>query len=79
MTTANIRTKLHNYVDNGDENLLKLMLAVAKEYNSINSEYTFTEEELAIFEARRQKRLSGESKGFTWNETKAMITRKKSA
>lgn len=79
MNAANIRTKLHNYVDNGDENLLKLMLAVAKEYSSIDSEYTFTKEELALFEERRQKRLSGKSKGYSWEEAKAMITRKKSA
>lgn len=32
MTAANIRQKLHQYIDKGDEKLLKLMYAVVKEY-----------------------------------------------
>ena len=33
MQTTHIRQKLHNYVDEGDEKLLKLMYAMAGEYN----------------------------------------------
>jgi len=78
MTTANIRTKLHEYIDTSDETLLKMMYAVAKEYNQA-SEHKFSEDELALFEERRNKRLSGEGKLYSWEEAKAMITKKRSA
>ena len=70
MQTTHIRQKLHNYVDEGDEKLLKLMYAIAKEYND---EYEFTDEEIRIFEQRKAKRLSGESKSFSWEEAKEII------
>lgn len=78
MTAANIRQKLHQYIDKGDEKLLKLMYAVAKEYNEEDDfEYDFSEEEIKLFEERRNKRLSGESKTYSWQEAKNMITGKK--
>jgi hypothetical protein len=78
MQVANIRQKLHQYVDKGDEKLLKLMYAVAKEYNEEDDfEYEFTEEEIKLLDARRAKRLSGESKTLSWEEAKGIITGKK--
>jgi hypothetical protein len=74
MQASNIRQKLHQYVDKGDEKLLKLMYAVAKEYNEDDDfEYEFSEEELAMFEERRQKRLSGESKTYSRLDAKDII------
>jgi hypothetical protein len=78
MQASNIRLKLHQYVDKGDEKLLKLMYAVAKEYSDDDDfEYEFNEEELAMFEERRQKRLSGESKTYSREAAKEIITGKK--
>jgi hypothetical protein len=78
MTAANIRQKLHQYIDEGDEKLLKLMYAVAKEYNEEDDfEYDFSEEEIKLFEERRTKRLSGEIKTYGWQEARNMITGKK--
>ncbi|NML23708.1 hypothetical protein HHL16_22700 [Pseudoflavitalea sp. G-6-1-2] len=78
MQVANIRQKLHQYVDKGDEKLLKLMYAVAKEYNEEDDfEYEFTEEEIKLLDARRSKRLSGESKTLNWEDAKSIITGKK--
>jgi hypothetical protein len=79
MTTANIRVKLHDYIDHGDEKLVKLMYAIAKEYSSAEDEYTFSKEELELFEQRRSKRISGESKAYSWEEAKEMITGRKTA
>lgn len=77
MQPANMRQKLHQYVDKGDDKLLKLMYAVAKEYTGEDDfEYTFSNQELAMLEERRAKRLSGESKTYTWEEAKAIITGK---
>ena len=78
MDTATIRQKLHQYVEQGDEKLLKLMYAIAKQYNEEDDfEYEFSEEDVRIFEQRRQKRLSGESKTYNWEEAKDIITGKK--
>lgn len=78
MQASNIRQKLHHYVDNGDEKLLKLMYVIAKEYNDDDDyEYEFTDEELAIFQERKVKRENGESKIYSWEEAKEYITGKK--
>jgi len=75
MQPANIRQKLHQYVDKGDEKLLKLMYAVAKEYTGEDDfEYEFSDEEIKFFEDRRAKRLSVESKTYNWQDAKGMIT-----
>lgn len=78
MRATNIREKLQDYIDNGDEKLLKLMYVMAKEYNNDDDfEYEFSEKEIEIFEERRLKRLNGDSKTFNWEEAKEMITGKK--
>jgi hypothetical protein len=65
-------------VDKGDEKLLKLLYAVAKEYNNEDDkDYEFSDEDLMVFEQRRISRQSGESKTYSWEETKEMITGKK--
>ena len=77
MESKNIREKLHHYVDKGDPKLLKLMYAMAREYNDEDDfEYEFTDEEIRIFEQRKAKRISGESKTFNWVEAKRIITGK---
>ena len=78
MESANIRQKLHQYVDQGDDKLLKLMYAVAKEYNEDDDfEYQFSEEEIKLFEERTAKRQNGESKTYNWKDAKKIITGQK--
>ncbi|HVW62955.1 MAG TPA: hypothetical protein VHC48_23045 [Puia sp.] len=78
MEPASLRQKLHQYVDNGDEKLLKLMYAVAREYNEEDDfEYQFTEEEIKLFEERSAKRQNGESKTYDWKDAKEIILGKK--
>jgi len=78
MQTTQIRQKLHQYIDNSDEKLLKLMFALAKEYNEDDDfDYEFTTEDIKEFDERRAKRLSGESKTYNWEEAKDIITGKK--
>jgi len=75
MSSKNIREKLHYYVDKGDEKLLKIMYVVAKEYNNEDDfEYEFTDEEIRTFEERKAKRLNGESKSYSWDQAKDIIT-----
>jgi hypothetical protein len=78
MEATDIREKLHEYVNNSDEKLLKLLYALAKEYNDEDDyEYEFSREELEDFEKRRAKRISGESKTYSWKEAREIITGKK--
>ncbi|MDB4903334.1 MAG: hypothetical protein JWQ63_2615 [Mucilaginibacter sp.] len=78
MQTTQIRQRLHQYIDNSDEKLLKLMFALAKEYNDEDDfDYEFSAEDIKGFDERRQKRLSGESSTYSWNEAKEIIIRKK--
>jgi hypothetical protein len=77
MQTTSIRQKLHQYIDNSDEKLLKMMFAMAKEYNEEDTlEYEFTTEDIRILDERREKRLSGESTTHSWDEVKKAITNK---
>jgi hypothetical protein len=65
-------------VDSGNDKLLKLMYAVAKEYTDEDDfEYMFNEQEIQLFEDRRASRLNGESKTHSWPEAKEIITGKK--
>jgi hypothetical protein len=75
MQAVDIREKLHEYVDSSDEKLLKLMLALAKEYYE---EDEIDASEISLLDARRQSRLSGESNLHTWDEVKKTITSKNS-
>lgn len=75
---SSMRQKLHEYIESGDEKLLKLMYAVAREYTGAEEEvdYQFSKQDLRMLEDRRARRLSGESKTYSWEETKAIITGK---
>jgi len=58
MQTTQIRQKLHQYIDNSDEKLLKLLFALAKEYNEDDDfDYEFSAEDIKTFDERRQKNV----------------------
>ena len=71
-----LKEELYQYIDKGDERLLKLMYAVAREYTNEESLFDFTDEEIKEFDERRRKRLAGESKTYSWEAVKRMITGK---
>ena len=73
MNTNVIKEKLHGYIENSDDQLLKLMFAIAREYNEEDDSYEFTDEEIKTFEERRNSRLSGKSKTYSWQEAKQKI------
>jgi len=39
-----------------------------------DAEYKFTAEDMKMLDERRRKRMSGESRTYTWNEAKEIIT-----
>jgi hypothetical protein len=76
MQATQIREKLHEYIDHSDEKLLKLMFALAKEYNDDEANYLFNENDIKELDELTAKRLSGESKTYNWTEAKNMITKR---
>jgi Putative addiction module component len=78
MSTAEIKERLQKYIETGDEKLLKLMYAVAREYNDDDEkEYEFDTSEMQMLEKRWENFKSGKSKGYSWEEAKEMIRQKK--
>lgn len=74
MERSNIRKNLQKYIDTGDDKLLSIMYTVAKEYSEDdNYKHAFSAEEIAEFEARRNKRLSAENKTYSWEDAKSVI------
>ncbi|MFI5195959.1 MAG: hypothetical protein ACHQD8_02625 [Chitinophagales bacterium] len=74
MTVVEIKNKLHQQIDHGDEKLLKMIYALIKEYKE--------EEEDDIDEARknlvmeeRERYLAGIGKSYSWEEVKDMANR----
>lgn len=77
MYPGNIRQKLYQYLDKGDNKLLKLMYALAKKYKGEDDfEYGCWDEAIKFLEDRKMKRLSGESKTYSWQEAKDIFTGK---
>ncbi len=68
-----IKEKLHQYVELGDERLLKIMLAVANEYTEDDA-IDFTEADIKEFERRTQERKKGNSVSRSWEVAKQMIS-----
>ncbi len=77
MENVIIKEKLREYIDTGDEKLLKLMYVVAKEYSETEDEYELSDEQIQELDRRREMRLSGQSKGYSWSDAKKVITGEK--
>jgi hypothetical protein len=75
METWDMRKELHQYIDEGDDRLIRMVYAMIKEYDK-DDEYEFTDEEIKQFEERRERWLRGESKAYTWEEIKERILKK---
>lgn len=68
-----MRQQLHQYVDQGDEKLLKLLFALANAYHS-DRDFEFTSDDIQHFEERSASRLREESKTYTIKEARDTIT-----
>jgi len=77
MENVIMKEELQKYIDTGDEKLLKIMYAVAKEYTEPEDEYELTDEQIQELDKIRQMRLSGESRGYSWDDAKKFITGQK--
>ncbi|GEO11730.1 hypothetical protein [Segetibacter aerophilus] len=66
-----IKEKLQEYINTGDDKLLKLLYAVAKEYT--HNEDELRDDQIAELDMRRERSFSGASKGYNWTEAKKLI------
>ena len=73
MSTSALKKNLHDYIDSMDENFLKVMHAMAKEYMATyNEPLSLTTEQIADLKKRIARHKSGESRSYSWAETKAL-------
>lgn len=71
MEPAKIKEKLHHYIDVADEEKLQAIYTILE--HEIESEYTYTQDEIKMFYDRRQKHLNGESKSYTVEEALNLV------
>lgn len=68
METSELKNSVLNHVESADEQLLKLMKALAESYeNQHISTSSLSEKHYEILDERRRSHLAGESKSFTWD------------
>jgi len=77
MGTSAIKEELHHFIENGDAKLLKMLYAVAKEYtDDEETDYIFSDADIAEFDRRSENIDNGISKTYSWEEAKKIITGK---
>lgn len=73
MVLTDKKEVLKEIIENADEKLMSLMIALANEYNYTEQEYS--QDELAFFEKRRQAFFDSNKKGATVEEVNEKIRR----
>ena len=73
MVLTDKKEVLKEIIENADEKLMSLMIALANEYNYTEQEYS--QDELAFFEKRRQVFFDSNKKGSTVEEVNEKIRR----
>lgn len=66
MTTAAIRTKLHEYIETCDDSRAKALYTLLQPTNQ--REYTYTEDEMNMLHERAEKYLRGEVTAIPFDE-----------
>ena len=73
MSTSALKKNLHNYIDTMDDNFLRVMHAMAKEYMTTYSEpLSLTREQMIDLKKRIARHKNGESRSYSWAEAKAL-------
>lgn len=75
MSILDIKEKLHEYIEQSDDKLLKMIYALVKEYNE-DEPFNLDEERKKLIEAERERYLKGEGKSYSWDEVKQMAINK---
>ena len=71
METSELKNSVLNHIKFADEQLLKLMKALAESYeNQDISRSSLSESHYEILDERRRSHLAGESESLTWDQVK---------
>ena len=71
METSELKNTVLNHVKSADEELLKLMKALAESYESQgSSDFSLSENQYKILGERRRAHLAGESESLSWEQVK---------
>lgn len=73
MVITDKKLVLKEIIENADEKLMGLMIALANEYN--DEDYIYSEEELGLIEKRRNAFFESDKKGYTVEEAHEKIRR----
>lgn len=77
MSTTELRKKVQKQIETADELLLREILAMMKEHKKSQEPYEVSDEMINMLNERRERYKSGQSKGYTWEEVKAGLKKKK--
>lgn len=72
MSTIEIKEHLHEYIDQADERMLKLLYAMAQA-DMEEKEYEFSEAHIKILDERIASHNADPEAGSNWEEVKARI------
>lgn len=70
MTVVEMKNKLHQQIDLGDERLLKMIYAFVNEYKNEESDIEAERKKLVMQE--RERYFEGIGKSYSWDEVKEM-------
>lgn len=76
MNSSEIKERLQQYIETGDEKLLQLMYIVAREYSN-DKEPELDESEIQLLEERWDDYKNGVSKSYSWDEVKEILAKRK--
>jgi hypothetical protein len=66
MATAQLKEKLHEYIDTADEKTLEAIYTILQD--TIGEEQQYSADEMAVFYTRRQEYQNGEGENLTVEE-----------
>jgi hypothetical protein len=76
MKVAEIKTRLHDQIEQSDERLLKMVYALMQEHGQEKTE-DLDNARRKLIQAERESYLAGEGKSYSWDEVKNMAINRK--
>ncbi|HTO35154.1 MAG TPA: addiction module protein [Flavobacterium sp.] len=73
-TTINLRTKVLDYISSADDRLLRMIQTLAENYQE-KEKSVLTKAQKDELDRRLERYERGETKFYTWEETKAKIVK----
>jgi len=70
MKSSDIKTRIHNYIDQADDRMLQIFNAII---DSESIEYDISKEEKKILDSRLQQHLENPEEGKLWTEVRSLL------